>query len=87
MPNKTLSISLILSLALSVCLVSAQTGLPGVEPLTPASEFEARGGMDCDTGMGLVVGLAISAASPCWVLCAAGAWYVLGYMAFVGCTD
>ena len=87
MPKRTLSSPLILCLALSVCLVSAQPGSPGAGPLTPASEFQARGGMDCDTGMGLVVGLAISAASPCWVLCAAGAWYVLGYMALAGCTE
>jgi hypothetical protein len=85
--KKTLSISLVVCLALSVCLVSAQPGAPQSGPLTPASELEARGGMDCDTGMGLIVGLAISAATPCWVLCAAGAWYVLGYMAITGCTE
>jgi hypothetical protein len=86
MPTKTLSISLILCLALSVCLVSAQPASPA-GPLAPAEETAARGGMDCDTGMGLIVGLAISAASPCWVLCAAGAWYVLGYMAITGCSE
>ena len=86
MLKKSLSVSLTLCLVFSVCLVSAHPGAVPNDVLAPSSELMARGGMDCDAGLGLIVGLAISAATPCSILCAAGAWYVLGYMALMDCS-
>jgi hypothetical protein len=86
MLKKSLSVSLALCFAFSICLVSAQPEAMQNNALVPSFELTARGGMDCDAGYGLIVGLAISAATPCSILCAAGAWYVLGYMALAGCS-
>ena len=86
MLKKSLAMSLTLCFAFAICLLSAQPGAIQANALAPSSELAARGGMDCDAGYGLIVGLAISAATPCSILCAAGAWYVLGYMALAGCS-
>jgi len=78
--------------AVAACLllltaVGSQAGAAGSPSLlTAASEAAVQGGrISCDRMVGLTVGLAIGALSPCSILCAVASFYSLAAMGFMGC--
>jgi hypothetical protein len=68
----------ILTLVLTVSMVSAQQNSMPAQALAPGAEAQAIGGADdCMRAIGLGLGLAAAALSPCSVVCASLAWYDL----------
>ncbi len=65
-------------LALTVSMVSAQQNSAPAQALAQTAEAQAIGGADnCMRAVGLGLGLAAAALSPCSVVCASLAWYDL----------
>jgi hypothetical protein len=65
-------------LALTVSVVSAQQNCLPAQVLAQSEEAQAIGGADnCMRAIGLGLGLAAAALSPCSVVCASLAWYDL----------
>jgi hypothetical protein len=65
-------------LALAVSVVSAQQNVMPAQALAQTAEAQAIGGADnCMRAIGLGLGLAVAALSPCSVVCASLAWYDL----------
>jgi hypothetical protein len=68
----------ILILVLAVSAVSAQQKSAPAQVLAQSAEAQAIGGADnCMRAIGLGLGLAVAALSPCSVVCASLAWYDL----------
>jgi len=71
----------VLVLVFSVSFVSAMPSAVNPQPLAQAAEAHAIGGDACSRAVGLGVGLAVGALSPCSIICAVAAWYDLALIA------
>ena len=83
--KKLKTVLCIFILALAVSLLSAQPGVTQTQALGQTAELQAVGGASsaCLRAIGLGLGLAAAALSPCGVLCASLAWYdILAIMAY-----
>jgi hypothetical protein len=70
----------IMGVVLVLSLLSTVSVASVAAPLTTSVEMEVVGG-SCAGAAGLAVGLMIAAVAGCEILCAVGAWYVIGGMA------
>ncbi len=70
-------IACVLALAFTLSFISTMPAGANAQPLSLTAETEAVGGGKCAAAWGLGIALAISALSPCGVVCASLAWYDL----------
>lgn len=72
----------LLCLGLILTLLSVPAGpVVNAHSLAAASEMQVTGGDECAFLAGVASGLALSALTPCSIICAVGAWYVVGAIA------
>jgi hypothetical protein len=86
MNRKKAAIGVMLVLAvIVVTVVSARTA--GVEPqrLSALAQQAVVGGDACGRALGVTLGLAVGALSPCSIICAVGAFYALAAMGAMAC--
>ncbi len=81
MKRKSMMLALMVCIAVILSLVSASTAAVTSQPLNLGGELQAAGGVNCAGLLGFTTAIGLGTLTPCSIICAVSAWYLVGVIA------